>query len=216
MGVRSGNEDIINGRLDNVAEAIGIQEAAAKVGPDARGFEGELSAGVEDAARNLAGGRAGARRIAVVSVAAAHARDEIEPAEESLRQSDLMVSIDAAGFVVVGGDEAVSFGEEMAIIAGGTFALVIKRGVPQLLAVAGEAQIREALDGVQPIVDARLDVEIEAEIFPDFFGFDERAGLGVFTVFPFKEVVDDAEVALVADLRADAEVVERFAEIGEV
>src|SRR5438132_316332 len=36
VGVGSGNEDVINRGLDDVAKAIGIQQAAVKFGPDTR------------------------------------------------------------------------------------------------------------------------------------------------------------------------------------
>src|SRR5258708_3483251 len=104
----------------------------------------------------------------------------------------------------------------MPIVAGGAFAFVIERSVPQLLAVAGEAQIGQALDGVEKIVNARLNVKIETEIFPEFVHLDERAWLRILPVFGFKEIMDDAEIALVANLRPHAEVVQRFGEVSEM
>ena len=58
-GVRlgGGDEDVVGGGFEDVAEAAHVEKFAVGVGPDAGGFEGGFDAGVEDAARDFAPSR---------------------------------------------------------------------------------------------------------------------------------------------------------------
>ena len=111
-----------------------------------------------------------------------------------------MIGIGASSFIVVGGSEAVGFRGKVPVVASGAYAFVIERSVPQLLAIAGEAQIGQAFDGVKEIVDAGLYVEVETEVFPVFVRFDKCAWLRILAVFGLEEVMDNSKIALVADL----------------
>ena len=92
-----GHEDIIHRRLDDVAQAIQREQAVGFISPGLRGLEGQFRAGVDDGAGEVAGGGAAAIGFAVISGPASGARGEIQPAEESLRQSDLMYGIGPRG-----------------------------------------------------------------------------------------------------------------------
>ena len=115
-----------------------VPKGTLRAGIDAPGLEGEIHAGVENAAGLGVGGGGDAFDGAVVGEAAADARGDIEPAKPSLRQGELMDGVGAGGGVVgVGG--LVGVGKIAPEIADGGFALVENGRVAQLLAQAGES-----------------------------------------------------------------------------
>ena len=57
--VRCWDEDVVDRRLNDVAEAIGLQQTAAIVGPEAGSFEVNLGAGIENAAIDFVGSGTG-------------------------------------------------------------------------------------------------------------------------------------------------------------
>src|SRR5205085_12405331 len=115
-----------------------------------------------------------------------------------------------------GSEERIGFGEAAAVIAGGAFALIIQGRIENLLAEAGQPQIRKPLDGFKKVVDPGLSVEIEAEDLPHLVGFDIGRRLRILAVFALKEIVQDAEIVLIANNRANAQIRERLGQVGEV
>jgi len=122
------------------------------------------------------------------------ARDDIEPAEQSLGQRDLMEGVPAEGFEVVGSRRW----NAPAKIADRTVAFVEERGRADLLAKAGELEIGEAFDGLVEFVDLRLAEEVEGKVVPKFVDLDKGAGLNVLAIFAFEKVAHDLSIALIA------------------
>ena len=64
--VRCGDKNVVDGRLDNVAQAVQVEEFAVRAIPGTRGLEGNLRAGVEHPALLFPIGHVQAVRLAVV------------------------------------------------------------------------------------------------------------------------------------------------------
>ena len=60
--VGPGHKHVIERRLKDMAQAVQLEEVVFGARPEARGFEGDVRAGVEDPARQLIGGGAGTSR----------------------------------------------------------------------------------------------------------------------------------------------------------
>ena len=78
-------------------QAVDLEKFVLDAGPDARGFKRDLGAGVKHAAIEIVSGGAVAGSLAVVREPATDTRGHIEPAEDRLRQQQLMVSVSASG-----------------------------------------------------------------------------------------------------------------------
>src|SRR5437867_1208705 len=66
------------------------------------------------------------------------------------------------------------------------------------------------------VVEPGLGVEIEAEILPHFVCFDIGRRLRILAVFTFEEIVQDAEIILIAHNGANAQICKRLGQVGEV
>src|SRR5581483_10772821 len=142
-----------------------VEEMIFDARPGARDLRRNFRARVEYVAIMFGGGRAGAFRFAVIGEASARARGEVEPAEECLRQRDLMEGVRARSRKR--GHDDVGVGELAAIPASRTLAFVKQGRVKNLLAKAGETDVREAFDCLEEIVHARLGQRVEAPVLPD-------------------------------------------------
>src|SRR5207248_2425463 len=131
------HENIIDGGLDDVAKTVELKKAAAHSGPKGGRFEANFGAGVEDGAVFVGGAGAVAVSLAIMGEASADAWRNVEPAEESVGQSDLVVGVAAESFEVVGSGR----GDAAAKIANRVFRLVVKRGRANLLAKSGEFEV---------------------------------------------------------------------------
>ena len=203
-------------------QAVHGESAAANVRPKARRFERNLRARVEYAAIHVLGGCARAGSVTVICEPATGSRRDVQPAKEGFGQENLLERIGASGRVVIrakradGSEERIGFGEAAAVIAGGAFALIIQGRIENLLAEPGQPQIRKTLDGLKEIIEQRLGVEIEAEVLPHLFGFDIGRRLRILAVFALKEIVQDAEIILIAHNGANAQICKRLGQVGEV
>src|SRR5262249_10586702 len=97
------------------------------------------------------------------------------------------------------GRQRIGLGEQALVPADGTFRFVEQRRVEDLLAIAGEPDVGQSSDRLVKIVDARLDVEVEAEVLPEFVRFNEGGWLRVLAVLAFEEIMVDAKVTLPID-----------------
>ena len=73
----------------------------------------------------------------------------------------------------------VRVGKHLAVITGGTFALVINRRVQHLLAEAGEFHVGQPFDLIKESIDARRGLGVEAPVVPVFVDLGERVRLRV-------------------------------------
>src|SRR5947208_13827214 len=110
-----------------------------------------------------------------------------------------MKSVRAACRVRKANGRVVGFWKKMAVIAGGAFAFVEEWRAPQLLAIARQADVWQALLRFEEIIDARLGIGIEAEVFPKFIYFDKCARLRVLAIFAFEKFLHDIRVTLIPD-----------------
>ena len=93
--VRPRDEDVIQRGLKDVTNPVQIERLVFRTRPDARGFEGNLRAGIEHTPRFLRGHRPGAIGFLIIGKSSAHPWREIQPAEKGLRQNDLVEGIGA-------------------------------------------------------------------------------------------------------------------------
>src|SRR5436190_1497220 len=191
--------DVIDRRLDDVPNAIDMEKRAFGLAPQTRELEGRFGAGVEDAAVFVIGHAAFEMRFAVMGEAAADAWSDVEPAEKGMGQSNLVEGVDACGGVWEMERIGVVLAEFALEISEGTVALVIERRHADLLSKPGEFDVGQAFDGLEEIVDARLDHGVHGEIGPTLVQIDEGVWLDVVAIFAFEEIPHDELVALVTN-----------------
>ena len=102
---------------------------------------------------------------------------------------------------------AVRVGEESAVKAGGTFAVVINRRVENLLAEAGELHVRQAFDLVEEIVDLRRGVSASRLQLSQYLLTSTNVfGCGFSRVVALKKIVQHKRVGLIVDQRLDVQI----------
>ena len=121
-----------------------------------------------------------------------------------------MIRVRARGGVdvraVVAAVIAVRVRGELAIPAHGTLAVIIHRRIQNLLPETREPHVWQALDLIEPAVDARRGQRIKAPVVPIFVRLDEGTWLRIVRIFARKIIVHHQRVGLVIDERLQIQI----------
>ena len=157
--------------------------------PDARGFESHFRARVKNSARCSSSAPTGTVRFRVIGESPTCARRDIQPAEERLRQRQLMIRVRAAPLHNSAARRRWNWSPET---AGDNippnFRSHNKPASRQLLLKTGEPHIRQPLHRFEKIIHTRLREHIQAEIPPQFVRLHERVRLRVLPIIALKEI----------------------------
>ena len=121
-------------------------------------------------------------------------RRDVEPAEVGARQQQLLVRVGAERLVVV--QAKVGVGRAKPEMADRGFALVKNRRRAEPLAKAGQANLRQPLNGLVKVIDARLGQQADAEVAPMLGQLDVRRRLRVATKLALEKVAVHERVTL--------------------
>ncbi len=91
----SRHKRVTHQRLDDVAQAVHVQQRICRAGPEPRGFEGNVHAGVENFPVGLAVRATRPGFMAVIGEPPAGARRDVQPAEKCFRQQQLLERVGA-------------------------------------------------------------------------------------------------------------------------
>ena len=159
--------------------------------PKPRRFQRDFGAGVEHSTALFVKRAAFAFGIAVLREAGADSWRDVEPAEKSLRQEQLMERVGSKRGVAV---RARSLHRAKPEIARGVFALVKKRRYAELLPQRRELHVGQTLDRLERVVELWLGEQIQAEVGQDLVQFEKGFGLGFYGERSQK-IADDLSVA---------------------
>src|SRR5205085_432759 len=122
--------------------------------------------------------------------------NDIEPVKKGPRQHHLMESVAA-----LCGEHLVraAFPKLMAEISERTFALIEQWRASNLLPKGSQAHVRQTLDCIKKVVDARLSEHVEAKIGPELIDLSKRTGLDILPILAFKKIVHHERIALIAE-----------------
>ena len=132
----------------------------------------------------------------------AHTRGDVQPVEKGLGQDDLMIGVRPGGPKSIGR----TVGKLATKIAGRGVALVEEGRRPNLLSKAGQLHVGQTLDGLEKVVNPRLNQDIQTPIVPHLRQLGVGRRLHIASVFRLEEITDDLRIGLVLDCSLKGEI----------